>query len=336
MKNILIICISVVFTCFSLSAQTIQTLTQKENTSFRGLDTYRENVVWVSGSNGTVGRSTDAGKTWAWVSPTGYETFDFRDIEVFGKNEAIILSSGTPSVILRTTNGGKSWREVYRNESPNIFLNGMDFQNKTGFAFGDPIEGNFQLLKSTNKGRTWTDVSEHMFLMADEGEVGFAASGTAIQVLNDNVWVGTGGRYSSLFRRNEKALKMDKTDVPILSGRQSTGIFSIVFWDDATGVVVGGDYMQDQNNENNVLLTFDGGQSWEKPRTPVHGFRSAVAYTNKNTLIATGTSGTDLSVDAGRNWKNISTESFNTIAVSQKGKKIFLAGNDGKVSLLEF
>lgn len=309
--------------------------TAKPHVSFRGLDTDGKAIIWVSGSHGTVGRSTDGGNTWTWVSPVGYEDFDFRDIETFGKNDAVVLSAGSPAVILRTSDGGKNWQEVYRNERPDIFLNGFDFQGKTGFAYGDPIDGNFQLLKSTNKGKKWSDVTEHMYLIADEGEIGFAASGTGIQVLNDNVWIGTGGKYSSLFRRNEKALTMDKKDVPLLSGKQSTGIFSIAFWDDNTGVVVGGDYMQEKDNENNVLLTFDGGDSWKKPHTPVSGFRSAVAYLDAMTLVATGPSGIDLSIDGGANWQNISTQGFHTIAVPRGGKRVYFAGHDGRVGILD-
>lgn len=314
--------------------QQITTLTEKSGVSFRGLDTYKNNVVWVSGSNGTVGRSIDAGKTWTWVSPSGYEKFDFRDIEAFGKNEAVVLSAGSPAVILRTTDGGRSWKESYRDARPAIFLNGFDFQGKTGFAFGDPIDGYFQLLKSRDKGRSWIDVTDHMFLFADEGEAGFAASGTSIQVLNDQVWIGTGGKYGSLFRRNEKALKMDKMDVPILSGRESTGIFSIAFWDDWTGVVVGGDYMRDQDNENNVLLTTDGGDTWQKPQTPVSGYKSAVSYINKDMLVVTGTSGTDLSIDGGENWRKISDESFNVVVVTSDQNGIFLAGSNGNIAQL--
>ena len=43
--------------------------------------------------------------------------------------------------------------------------------------------------------------------------------------------------------------------------------------------------------------------------SPVLGYRSDVMYIDLNTLVATGTSGTDISTDGGKNWKNISTKS---------------------------
>ena len=39
-------------------------LTSGTKTSIRGLSVVTDNVVWVSGSNGTFGRTTDGGKTW--------------------------------------------------------------------------------------------------------------------------------------------------------------------------------------------------------------------------------------------------------------------------------
>ncbi len=196
----------------------------------------------MSGSNGTVGKSMDSGKTWEWVSPKGYEKFDFRDIEVFSTKEVVIVSAGAPAVILYTNDGGKTWIETYKNEDPAIFLDGMDFSGKTGYVLGDPIEGQFQLLKSSNKGKSWTDVTEEIHLFAEPGEAAFAASGSSLQVINDWLYIGTGGTYSSLMKRSEKERKLDVQDVPIWSGAASTGIFSIDFLNERVGVVVGGNY----------------------------------------------------------------------------------------------
>lgn len=88
-----------------------------------------------------------------------------------------------------------------------------------------------------------------------------------------------------------------------------------------TGITVGGNYLKDKENSNNVLLTHDGGKNWQKPNIPVWGFRSAVAYITAKTLVATGTSGTDISTDGGQNWKHISDKSFNAV---QKAKKVEL------------
>jgi len=319
----------------SVSSQSFQSLSTGNNSSFRGLSTYKDKVIWVSGSNGTIGKSTDSGNNWEWVSPKGYEKYDFRDIEAFSAKEAVVVSAGSPAVILYTKDAGKNWQEVYKNEDPAIFLDGMDFQGKTGYILGDPINGQFQLLKSNNKGKSWQDVTEGIHLFSEPGEAAFAASGTSLQIINQWLYIGTGGTYSSLMKRNEKELKLDVQDVPIWSGSASTGIFSIDFLNERVGVVVGGNYTSDKDNSNNILLTKNAGLSWEKPKVPVNGFRSCVKYISSELLVATGTSGTDISRDGGETWQNISSSSFNVIAVSSNKKHIYLAGSSGNIESLK-
>lgn len=336
MKKIILGLLSTCFTACMLHAQEIKPLTQKEQVSFRGIAVWNDDCVWVSGSKGTVGKSLDAGQSWSWISPKGYENYDFRDIEVFSRKEAVILASGSPAVILHTTDGGNNWKQVYEDNRPAIFFDGMDFKGKEGFAVGDPIDGTFQLLQSKDKGKTWKDVSNFMFLIADSAEAAFAASGTSIQYLNNNVWLGTGGATANIFKRNEKALTMDKYPCPILQGAPSQGIFSIDFWSDKEGIAVGGDYQQDSISTNTIMLTSDGGQNWVSSSAQTSGFKSAVKYISRTVLLATGTSGTDISEDGGLHWRTISKESFNSIAVGKNRRVVYLTGSHGNVAKLSF
>jgi hypothetical protein len=52
---------------------------------------------------------------------------------------------------------------------------------------------------------------------------------------------------------------------------------------------------------------------------------------DKNIIVATGTSGTDVSLDGGKNFKNISAQSFNVVQKSRKDNVIFLVGDKGNV-----
>src|SRR5579875_2921045 len=106
-----------VFILFLLSffshSQTVNILTSGNKTSLRGLSVVNDNVLWASGSNGTVARSVDGGKTFQWLTVKGFEQRDFRDIEAFDDNSAIIMAIAEPAIILKTKDGGKTWKRMF-------------------------------------------------------------------------------------------------------------------------------------------------------------------------------------------------------------------------------
>ena len=55
----------------------VEMLTSGTHTSLRGLSVVNDNVVWVSGSNGTVGKTTNGGKNWKWYTVKGFEKKNF-------------------------------------------------------------------------------------------------------------------------------------------------------------------------------------------------------------------------------------------------------------------
>lgn len=304
-------------------------------TSMRGLSVVNKDVIWVSGSKGYVGKSVDGGKTWQWTQPKGYETLDFRDIQAFDQKKAIIVNAGSPAYILSTVDGGKTWRENYKNTDTAIFLDGMDFWDaQNGIIFGDPISHKMQLLRTNDGGITWKNISDLLTKPMQVGEAGFAASGTTIKTFgNGQVWVATGGKVSNIYYSANYGNTWKVYKCPILQGESSTGVFSLDFFDAKNGIVVGGNYLKDKDNSNNVLYTKNGGKTWKKSKQPVSGYRSGVTYVTKDFCVATGTSGTDISNDGGRTWQNISTLSFN--AVKSADKVIFLVGGKGQVYQLK-
>lgn len=317
-----------------------QQLTQIEsglNTSLRGLSVVNHSVIWVSGSKGYTALSTDAGKTWKWNQVKGFEKFDFRDIEGFSENKAVMVSAGSPAVILLTVNGGKDWEEVYRNSLPDIFLDGMDFWNADhGIIYGDPIAGQMQILETTNGGMSWQNISHRLKIKLVSGEAGFAASGTGIRSgKKGNVWIATGGIRSRIFHSKDYGQSWQVYPCPIIQGNASSGIFSIAFYNKKTGVAAGGDYLKDTLRNNNLLITGNGGQSWKSPKINPLGYRSAIEYVSRKVLIATGTTGTDISGDGGLTWKKLSDTGFNCVRKAKNGKLIVLTGDQGRIALVQ-
>ena len=164
--------------------QAIELLHSDPNTSIRGLSVVNDKVIWVSGSNGKVGKSVDRGKTWQWFSVSGYEKRDFRDIEAFDSSTAVIIAVAEPAIILRTQDGGSSWNKVYENTDTGMFLDAMEFWNEeSGIVIGDPIEGRFFICRTFDGGKTWKEIPFENRPVADSGEACFAASGTNIRSL---------------------------------------------------------------------------------------------------------------------------------------------------------
>jgi photosystem II stability/assembly factor-like uncharacterized protein len=319
----------------TLTAQKVELLTSGTKTSLRGLSVVDDNIVWVSGSNGSVGKSTDAGKTWQWMTVKGFEKNDFRDIEAFSDKIVIIMAIAEPSYILKTTNGGESWNVVFSDSTKGMFLDAMDFYDKkNGVAVGDPIDAKFYIIKTRDGGNTWRRTPWVMQTKAAEGEGCFASSGTNIHYFRNKDYLFVSGGLQSRLHDDSGGTLM-----PILQGKESTGANSIGVRSRSAKVnnnfvIVGGDFSHDKDTTLNCLLTQNAGHTWIHPTTPPHGYRSCVIYMSKKTLLTCGTSGVDISVDKGMNWKNITTDGFHVCAKAKKGKAVFLAGGNGKIARL--
>src|SRR5882672_3795842 len=144
-----------------LCAQTpeVQVLTAGTKTSLRGLCVVNDNVIWVSGSHGTVGKSLNSGKNWNWMTVKGFEGKEFRDIEAFDANTAIIIAVDSPAYILKTIDGGVTWKVVYENKTKGMFLDAMDFSDFfNGIVVGDPIDHKVFLAHTNDNGSTWKEI----------------------------------------------------------------------------------------------------------------------------------------------------------------------------------
>jgi len=322
------------FTAFGQSL-TLQDCQVEVKSSFRGLSVADDNTVWVSGSTGWIGKSTDGAKQWEFKQVSGFEKLDFRSLYAFDSQNAIIANAGSPAHILKTTDGGNTWQIVYQNHHPDAFLDGIDFWNdREGMIYGDPIQGRMFLLITLDGGKTWNELPEAQRPRLIEGEASFAASGTGIRCYGKSkVIISTGGKSSRLFVSNNKGELWKALTPPVIQGKSSTGIFSVAFRD-KKGIVVGGDYLQDSLTVKHVLLTRDAGKTWQPPATTTRGYRECVEYIANKILIATGPSGMDVSYNEGRDWQPLSDEQgFHVVRKARQGKLVVVAGN-GKISWL--
>lgn len=325
--------------CFSQkSLPKVNLLTQGTKTSLRGLSVVTDNIVWVSGSNGVVGKSTNGGKDWKWFVVKGFETTDFRDIEAFDATTAVIMGVGEPAYILRTIDGGESWKVVYENNTKGMFLDAMEFWNdESGIVIGDPIDGRFFVAHSFDGGTTWKANPEPYRPLADSGEACFAASGTNVRALdNDEAVFVSGGRETSIFIRDKKL------ELPIIHGKETTGANSVAVWDRFKHkggnrlVVVGGDFANDSSSTGNCFYSTNRGRTWKAPSVPPHGYRSCVEYLDKKILLSCGLTGVDYSYDNANTWHLISGTGYHVCRIAKSGRTVYLAGPNGRIARLVF
>jgi photosystem II stability/assembly factor-like uncharacterized protein len=305
----------------------------------RGVSAVSEQVAWASGVDSTVLRTIDGGATWQKLKVTD-EALDFRDIDAIDAQTAYILSigNGPASRIYKTIDGGNTWRMQFKNEDDKAFLDAMSFWDANhGIVFGDSVEKQFYILTTSDGGSTWARVPTANLPPALVNEGAFAASGTNIAVFGKtHAWIGTGAATKSrVLHTADGGHTWQVADTPIASG-PSAGIFSIAFRDAKHGVVVGGDYKEEQEAVDNLAVTSDGGNTWTLVKG-LSGFRSVVTYVpGTKTLIAIGPSGGDYSLDDGRTWKPITGPGFDTFSFAP-GKQIgWAAGAKGTIGRLVF
>jgi photosystem II stability/assembly factor-like uncharacterized protein len=341
MKQILYLLLGLFLSISSLSqikVPKVEILDQTTKASLRGLSVVNDRVVWVSGSNGTVGKSTDGGKTWKWLAVKGFEQRDFRDIHAFDATTAVIIAVDAPAYILRTVDGGQTWKAVYESKTKGMFLDAIEFWNElAGIVIGDPIDGKIFIARTFDGGASWKEIPDHYKPRADSGEAFFAASGTNIAVLDkDEAVFVSGGLRSRIFIRDQVI------SLPVIQGKETTGANSVAVMDankrngGKTLLVVGGDFSNPTSDSLNCFFSKDRGRTWKAPKEPPHGYRSCVAYLSETHLIACGITGIDYSYDGGNHWQLISNEGFHACAIARSGSSIFLVGSGGKVGKITF
>ncbi len=292
----------------------------------RGLSVLSDKLAWASGAKGTVLRTVD-GENWTMLPVPGAEAYDFRDIEAFDANTAIVMGAGpgAASRMYRTRDGGATWQLLVVNQEPEGFWDAIAFWDKyNGIVFGDPVRGAFTIMVTTDGGESWRPVSDPKGLAALPQEGAFAASGTCLSVGGkDEAWFVTGGAAQSrVFRSVDRGQHWQAATLQIPAGAASKGAFSVGFDRQGRGLVAGGDYKEPSLGTLNGAVSSDGGAGWSPAPILPSGFMSAVAAVpgGSGTFVAVGLAGSGYTSDGGKSWTIIEKETkLNAVGFSASG-----------------
>jgi len=309
------------------NAPTIQYSTEKSCYS-RSI-VVKDSIVYTANSNGSMyATNLITTKSINLLANKRFE--EMRDIEFCG-NYLFGMQSGTYG-LLAQTDGQKFLDYITPSTSIWIgtFLDGMDFYNKVGFIMGDPKNGYFSLFKSFDGGLKWKECEGK--LEAFEGEAGFAASGTNVQVMNDSTFLFvSGGKKSRFFKSTDQGKSWKSTSLPYMTS-ESSGAFSLCMMNDSVGVIVGGDYSNPDLCLNTCFYTDDGGEFWINAIEQTRGYRSCVIEAN-GVFYACGTNGIDYSLDFGKTWIPFANGNF--FSMCANNSKLYATIPNGSFKIMD-
>lgn len=286
--------------------------------SIRALHT-DEQRIFFAGSNGKFGYLNTADNSVEYLGTIRHreELPEFRGI-VHTPQSDFILSAGTPALLYRVNLFGQR-KLIYEENKEGTFYDAMAFwNNKEGLIIGDPTEGCMDFLTTRNAGRNWTKINcEALGGKTGTDEVAFAASNSNIAIVDQNTWVISGGTQTRIYFSPDKGKNWRGYDTPLIGGKSTTGGYSVDFYNDKIGFIIGGDYTDPEANEANKALTINGGKTWELVANgAIPGYMSSVKFIPESEgqeLVAVGPSGIFYSKDQGNTWQNLSKQGFHTI-----------------------
>lgn len=217
---------------------------------FSSVSMVDNNIAWAGGVGGVIVRTTNGGATWMQVTSISGDLYNIKGISA---DRALATTSAASTQIFLTTNGGGTWTSVYTQSGG--FIDCIDmFDASNGYAIGDPVSGNWTLIKTTDGGATWASAAT---LAAASGEAGWN---------NASTWAGSTGWFGTNNRRvytttNQGATWTAQGTVDLTSVSIAAGDASSVFGGFANGAI---------NATNN------GGTTWTAA-TPIPSGTSSVS-----------------------------------------------------------
>jgi hypothetical protein len=258
-------------TALALPTQAQWTIQTTPTTAdLRGIANAGNGIAWASGTEGTVLRTTDTGKTWhRCPTPPNADHLDFRGIQAFDANTAIVMSSGKGDLsrLYKTTDACQTWKLVFTNPDKEGFWDSMTAhltgpldqptcvsatKSISGAIFGDPAihKSNafdtvaipsFYLATFTIDSSCSPDTlnSSASGIFSGPNEAAFAASNSVLSQIGPSVfWLATGRELiqyetGSSSPHNYEVFSICGSNFPLRHAKDSEGVFSLAIRPDS-------------------------------------------------------------------------------------------------------
>jgi len=299
-------------------------------TTFHSLDAVSEDVAWVASVDQAVARTVD-GKTLHDVTPRRGSQMNFFDIEAVSADVALVFGVDfVTSLIFRTNDGGNSWERVF---SESGYFNCMAmFDRRHGFAFGDPIDGEFQIIVTSDGGRSWSPIPAPDIPDALDGEGADQYPGNCAAATGRSAFFGTaysaeGGR---VFRSLDRGATWEVSETSL-----SGGVQSLDFRTNRLGLALGYTWAR----------TTDGGATWHEFDVTTNpgdvawwsdrrgDERTSVSGAQK-TAFTVGWGGNNVTRDRGKTWMSLGDElGFTSVDCVESSAACWAVGGSGIAKL---
>lgn len=192
---------------------------------------YDGQIVLVTGYDGIILRSSDAGETFEQVSSGVGNGYDLWGVQML--NETLGWVCGLNQTLLKTTDAGLSWQLV--NTGLNQHYWSLDFINE---QYGMVACSGGKILKTTNGGSSWLQI-----------QAGDTRALYTIDVIDSLHIAAAGADGKNVYSSNGGTTWVSNADIPVFSATNC-----IDFVDADTGYTVQDVY--------NIRKTINRGQSW--------------------------------------------------------------------------
>ncbi len=254
----------------------------QHNNYFYSIRFVNNNTGFITGGDGEILKTSDAGNTWKRVQTN--VTRNIKDI--YFADEKKGLAVGDNGLIISTENGGETWTDLK-------YPDDIDFLS---VCFSAPhkmwITGHEgTLLSSNNGGYSWTRNKVGSYNYDKLEKVFF---------LNENLGFIVGSYSDNDYNTIPVILKTSNGGLnwKLSSGVGSEHLKSVFFITALIGFAVG--------DNGQILKSIDGGETWEKKNSKEKGNLTSVYFYDLNNgyIVSSSYSTILITTDGGNSWNN--------------------------------